>query len=184
MPKPGCVSSLVGPCLGQAVMRFLTSRRRKLQVAGLAPCAGIQVFSLNPKHNDLFSAPPRLTWVSGEASHPEVLISQLGLPGRCWSRTEVGKSQQCIRERGCECPNLTLDFRLWSPRVTPLPGFSCVSGQDAVVSVLSRVCAFRSSCREQSGFSHSLQSSGPVRTAFCHSQFSRQWSELHDLFSL
>lgn len=37
VPKPGCVSSLVGLCLGQVVLRSFTARMRKLQVAGLAP---------------------------------------------------------------------------------------------------------------------------------------------------
>lgn len=131
LTKPGYGSSLVG--LHQVVMRSFTARMRKLQLAGLAPHPGIQFFSLNPKYNDLFSAPPRLTWIPGEASHPEVVISQLDLSRRCWSRTKVGKSQQRIGKKGWECPNLTCDFRPWLSMVTPLPGFSCVLRKDAVV---------------------------------------------------
>lgn len=49
----------------------------------------------------------------------------------------MGKSQGRIRERGWERPNLTCDCRLWLSLVTPLPGFSCVSRQDAGVAAHS-----------------------------------------------
>lgn len=128
MPKPGCDSSLVGPCLGRVVMR---SQEEEPASGRSGTMPWDSDFSLNPKYNDLFYASPRLTCVSGKTSHPGVFIIQLGLPGRCWSRSKGGRSQCCIGEK------LTCDFRLWLSLVTPQPGFSCVLRQGAVVSVLS-----------------------------------------------
>lgn len=92
----------------------------------------------------------------------------------------MGKSQQCIGENRCECPNLTCDFRLWLSLVTPVSGFSCVLKQAVLVSVHSGA---QLALAGNNLASHT-HSSGPVRTAFCHSKLSRHWSELREqLFS-
>lgn len=139
VPRAGGISAKTrmclqpgGPVSGTGCPEVFYSQEEKAASGRSGAMAQDEVFSLNPN-----TAPPRLPWISGEASHLKVVISQLGLSGRCWSRTKVGKSQGRIRERGWERPNLTCDCRLWLSLVTSLPGFLCVSRQDAGVAAHS-----------------------------------------------